>query len=160
MAGDYPAAIAAYREAVELLRTLNLKSGHVVVALTALADVELLSGDLDAADRDCREALLIAQATDRRESIANLTGNLADVALSREDWPGAEALARESLTLSEKVGRKDLIAAGCHRLAIALARQGRKPEALSHARRAVEIFTALRDPELEGARQTLAECES
>ncbi len=80
--------------------------------------------------------------------------------LDRKDWPGAEALAREALSLSEKVGRKELIASNCHRLAEALARQGRKPEALPHARRAVEIFTALRHPDLEVARQTLAECES
>jgi hypothetical protein len=41
-----------------------------------------------------------------------------------------------------------------------LLRQGRAVEALPHARRAVEIMTKLRTPELEKARQVLAECEA
>jgi tetratricopeptide (TPR) repeat protein len=158
--GDYPAAIAAYREAVELDRTLNAESNDVAIGLNDLADAERLSGDLDAAERDYREALRISKAVGNRQGVAIRTGNLAEVALARQNWPGAETLAHESLALSEKVGRKDLIAANCYRLAKALARQERKPEALPYARRAVEIYTALRSPGLEEARQTLAECES
>jgi hypothetical protein len=82
------------------------------------------------------------------------------LALTREDLSGAETLTCESLPLSEKLGRHDLIAWNCYVLAKALAQQGRKTEALPHARRAVKIFTALRSPALEAARQTLAECES
>lgn len=160
LAGNYPAAIATYREAVELWRTLSPENEDVAVGLTALADAEFRSGDLDGAERDSREALRITRATDNREGVANTTGNLADVALARKDWPRAEALARDALSLAEKVGRLELIASNCRRLAEALTRQGRKPEAVPHARRAVEIFTALRSPELEDARQTLAGCES
>jgi tetratricopeptide (TPR) repeat protein len=159
-AGDYAAAIAAHLEAVELLRTLNPESGDVVIGLNDLAEAEYRLGDFDAAERDYREALRIAKAVDSREGIPLLIGNLALLALDRKDWPGAEALAREALSLSEKVGRKELVAFGCHCLAKALARQGRKAEALPYAQRAVEIFTALRSPELEGAQQILAECES
>lgn len=157
---DYRAAIAAFREAVELWRTLKPESANVAMGLNALAGAEQLSGDLDAAECDYREALRIARAVDYFQGVATSTGNLAGLALVREDWPGAEALAREALPLSEKVGRKELIAEDCRRLANALARQGRKPEALTHALRAVEIFTALRSPRLEHACQTLAECES
>jgi tetratricopeptide (TPR) repeat protein len=160
LAGDYPAAIAAYREAVELRRTLNTESLDVADGLNDLAEVELLSGDLDAAERNFREALRIARASDDRECIAIFTGNLANVALAREDLSGAEVLAREALLLVEKVGRKELIALNCYCLAKSLARQGQKSEALPHARRAVEIFTALRSSSLEEARQNLAECES
>jgi tetratricopeptide (TPR) repeat protein len=160
LAGDYPAAIAAFREAVELWRTLSSESEDVAIGLNALASAERQSGDLAAADRDFREALQIALAVDYREGVATYTGNLANLALARKDWPGAEILAREAMSLSEKVGRKELIALDCHRLAIALARQGRKSEAIRHARRAVEIYTTLRSPGLEGACQTLAECES
>jgi tetratricopeptide (TPR) repeat protein len=160
LAGDYPAAIAACREAVELWRTLSIESSDVALGLNDLASAERTSGDLDAAERDFREALRIALAVDYREGVAYITGNLANLALKREDWPGAEALAREALTLAEKVGRKELIASDCHRLAAALAQQGRKTEAFPHARRAVEIYTALRSPDLELAQQTLAECES
>jgi tetratricopeptide (TPR) repeat protein len=160
LAGDYPAAIATYREAVELWRTLSIASGNVASGLSDLADAESFSGDLDAAERDYQEALRIARAINYREGVATYTGNLAALALDRKDWPGAEALAREALSLAEKVGRKELIASDCYRLAKALARQGRKPEALPYARRSVEIYTALRSPELEAARKTLAECES
>ncbi|HVF42958.1 MAG TPA: tetratricopeptide repeat protein, partial [Pyrinomonadaceae bacterium] len=159
LAKDYAAAISAYREAVELDRTLRPESEDVAADLSALADAEYLSGDLDAAERDYREAIRIAWALNYHEGIANFTGNLAKVLLARKEWPGAEALARQALSLSEKVGRQELIAHDCWCLAKALIQQGRKSEALPHARRAIEIFTALRSPSLEAACQTLTECE-
>jgi tetratricopeptide (TPR) repeat protein len=160
LAGNYPTAITAFREAVELSRTLNSESVDVAICLNDLARAESSSGDRDAAERDYRDALRIAEAVDYREGIAYTTGNLAELALGRADWPGAEVLAHEALIVSEQVGRKELIASDCRRLAEALAQQGRKTEALPHAQRAVEIFTALRSPELEAARRILAECES
>lgn len=159
MAKDYPAAIAVCREALELERALNPEGTGVAINLNNLAEAERRSGDFDAAERDYREALRIALAANDREDVAYITINLAAVALGREDWPGAEVYAREALPLVEKVGRKDAIAFTCHCLAKAFARQGLKPEALPHARRAVEIYLALRSSELEEARQTLAECE-
>lgn len=159
LAKDYPTAIAAHRESVDLDRAMNPESKEVAIGLIDLAETEQLAGDLPAAERNCREALRIAKAVDYREGIAICTGNLAGLALDCEDWPGAEAVAREALALSEKVGRQELIALDHNRLAKALARQGRKPEALPHARRAVDIFTALHSPELEVARRTLTECE-
>lgn len=156
---DYPTAIAAYRESLELHRTLSAESVDVAIALNDLATAEKGSGDLDAAVRDCREALRIARAVGYAEGVAIYTGNLAALALEREDWPGAETLAREALILSKKLGRQELIAEDCRRLAKALARQGKPAEALPYARRAVEIYTRLGSPELEKARATLAECE-
>lgn len=160
LAKDYSAAIAAYREALKLDRTLSIESADIVIDLNSLSGAEQLSGDLDSAERDRKEALRIARAINYREAIATLIGNLAVLALYREDWLGAEALAREALPLTEALGRKELIASNCDYLAEALTRQGRKSEALPYARRAVEIFTALRSPDLEDARRTLAECES
>ncbi len=118
------------------------------------------SGDLSAAEQDFREALRIARVLDYPEGVANTTGNLAALALQRQEWLGAETLARDALTLSEKLRRQELIAENCRRLAKTLARQDRETEALPYARRAVEIYTALRSPNLEIARQTLVECES
>jgi tetratricopeptide (TPR) repeat protein len=160
LAEDYPAAIATLREAVELWRTLSSQSVDVSIGLNELANIERLSNNLEAAERDYNEALRIARILDYLQGIANVTGNLALLALDRKDWPNAEVLAREALTLAEKVGRKEFIAINCRCLAKALVGQGRKSEALPHARRAVEIYTALRYPHLETALQTLAECES
>jgi tetratricopeptide (TPR) repeat protein len=160
LAGNYPAAIAALREAVELNRSVSLESVNVALGLNELAAAERLSGDDASAERDYREALRIAGTVDDREGVATYTGNLAELALNREDWPLAEITARDALALAENVGRKELIAWNCRNLAEVLTRQGRKLEALPYARRAVEIYAALRHPNLKVARRTLAECES
>lgn len=160
LASDLPAAIAAYRETVELRGSSGPETEEIALALNALANAEADSGDLDTAERDYDEALRIARAIGHREMIAGIPGNLAALALDREDWPGAEALAREALELCESLGRLELIASNCDRLGKALVRQGKKEEALPYAQRAVEIFQKLGIPELAVAQQTLAECES
>jgi tetratricopeptide (TPR) repeat protein len=160
LAKDLPAAIAACREAVELLRSLGRETQDVAIGLNVLATIEAADRQVDAAERDYREALRIARAVNYHQGVATSTGNLAALALDRNDLPGAEALAREALALAEKFGRQELIAHDCYRLAKALVRQGRKTEALPHARRAVGIFQKLGSPELANARATLAKCES
>jgi len=139
-AKDYAAAIAAFREAVELWRTLEQESEDVAIGLNDLAGIERLSGDLDRAERDYREVLRIARDVDYREGIAIYTGNLGGLALHRKEWSAGEVLARQALPLSEKIGRQEL--------------------ALPHARRAVEIYTRLGSPDLVVACEILAQCES
>lgn len=156
---NYPAAIAAFREALDLQLTVSPENDGVANALNSLAESERLAGDLDAAERDGREALRVARTLGNAESVANFTGNLADVALDRENWAGAETLAREALPLSEKVGRQELIASNCRRIANALVRLGKSDEARPHALRAVDIFSRLGHDELEDARAILRECQ-
>ena len=157
---DYPSAIAAYLEAFDLYRTLAAESADVAGILNDLADIERKSGDLDAAERDYREALRVARAINYAGGVATFTGNLAVLTVDREDWRGTETLAREALTLSENLGRQELIAFNCDRLALALVRQSKPTEALPHAQRAVEILTHLGSPDLEQARAILEECRS
>lgn len=156
---DYPGAIAAYREAYDLYRTLSAESQDVALALNSLAGAMSLSGKLDAAERGYREALRTARAVGYSEGVAIITGNLAELALERQDWRGAETLGREALLLSEKLGRQELIAADCHRIAKALDREGKGNVALPYAQRAVEVLTRLGSPDLEEARRVLSECE-
>lgn len=157
---DYRAAINAHREALDLMRTVSSESLGVVIILNDLAGAEKLSGDLAAAEQDCREALRVARVVGHDESMASITGNLAELALDQEDWARAETLAREALSLSERLRRQQLIASDCHHIAQALVEQGRAAEGLPYVRRAVDIFTQLRSPDLEAATATLQKCES
>lgn len=158
---DYPAAITAYREAVEIHRTISPESDDVSIILNNLAGVESENKDHDSAERHYREGLRISRKTNNQEHITTRLGNLAALALDRKQWAEAESLAREALTLAEKVGRQELIASDCHRIAKALLKQNKNlDEALSLSHRAVEIFTRLRSPEkLQEAQETLAEIE-
>jgi tetratricopeptide (TPR) repeat protein len=157
---DDPAAIAAFRESLDLVRTLSAESEDVAISLNDIANVEMHSGDLVAAEQDYREALRVGRAIGYAEGVATSTCNLAALELDRKNWPGAETLAREVLVLNEKLGRQELIALGNIHLAMALVRQGKPAEALSHARRAVDILSRLRSPDLENALAILGECES
>ncbi len=163
---DYPAAIAAFREALDIYRSISPENDDVAIALSDLANAESANKDYPAAERDYREALRIAKIIKDDEGTSIYTGNLAALALNREQWAEAESLAREALALSEKVGRQELIATDCHRLAKALLKQSGKSdwqsdlqEALSLSRRAVEIYTHLRSPSLQSAQETLGEIE-
>ena len=157
---DYTTAIAAFREALDLYRSLAAESEDVATGLNSLAAAEKASGELDAAEAHYREALRVARAVGYPEGVANNTGNLAGMALDREDWPTAETLAREALPLAEAVHRQELIASNNHRIAEALVRQGKASEALPNAQRAVEIYTHLGSPDLAHAQTILGECEA
>lgn len=153
---------------MELRRAIYPESDDVAIALNSLAGAERDNEDYPAAERDYREALRISKKNNDHEGITIRTGNLAALALDREQWAEAESLARESLALAEKVGRQELIASDCHRLAQALLKQSESKsdwqsdlqEALTLSRRAVEIFTRLKSPYLQGAQETLAEIEA
>ena len=156
---DYQAAIAAFQEAVALLRTLGLENEDVAIGLNSLAEVERLSGDYSAAERSCGEALRIAKKAGYGEGVVTYTGNHAELALAQGQWHEAELRAREALMLGESVGNQELTAHDCRRLAQALARQDRWAEALPYAKQAVEIYTKLCAPNLAGAQAVLKECE-
>lgn len=158
--GNYPAAITAYRESLELHRSLATENmdRDVAIGLSDLADVERLSGNYVTAEAHYCEALRVANDVDDAEGVASYTGNLADVALDRKEWTAAETLARKALPLSEALRRQELIASNNRRIAHALVRQGKGAEALPYARHAVEIYTHLGHPDLAEAQAILAEC--
>ncbi len=158
---DYPAAITAYREALEIKRTVYLDSDTVSITLNDLAGAERENKDYAAAERHYREALRIAKKVDYQEGIAYMTGNLAELALDREQWAEAEALARESLTICEKIGTVGNIAYAGYNLSQALLKQGKQlDEAFSLASHAADVFTRLGMPkEIEESQEVLAQIE-
>jgi tetratricopeptide (TPR) repeat protein len=158
--GDYPASIEAHREAVDITRSIAPESEDLAIELNWLANAERSNKDYSAAELDYREALRIAKIVEYQEGVAYITGNLALLALDREQWAEAESFAHEALAVAEKVGRQELIALDCYYLAIALLNQKKNlDEALSHSRRAVEIFTRLNHPNLQDGRETMDEIE-
>ncbi len=134
-----------------MLRTLNLESENVAIALNGLAEAKREAGDWGGAEADYREALRLDRKLGSHEGIATRTGNLAELALDRQDWHAAERLAMEALALAKGVGRLELIASDHYRLAEALRQQQRAAEALPHAQEAVKIFTRLRHRDLAEA---------
>ncbi len=158
---DYPPAISAYREAVDINRTISPESDDVAVGLNDLAGAEHHNENYLAAERNYYEALRIAKIIKDDEGTTIYIGNLAALALDLKQWAKAESLAREALALAEKVGRQELIASDCDRIAQALLKQNQvTDEALSLSRRAVEIFTRLRmQDNLQDAQETLAQIE-
>lgn len=157
---DYPDAIGAFGEAVELHRSQAAESWDLAFSLGDLANSEMGSGDFTTAEERYRETLRVARAVGCDEVVAAATGNLAAMALDRQDWRTAESRAREALSFSETLGRQQLIAEDNRRLALALVRQGRADEALPHARKAVAIYTRLGLPHLANAQAILTECEA
>jgi tetratricopeptide (TPR) repeat protein len=158
--GDYPAAITAYREALDLFRKLAAETKDLAIVLNDLAEAEKDSGDFTAAKEYYLEALRVARDLGYTEGVAYITGNLASLALGQQDWPTAETLARETLPLANTLGRQELIASNIRGLAKALMHQGRTAEALPYAQKAVEIFTRLASPSLTKAQAILTECEA
>ncbi len=157
---NYPAAITAFTRAFDLYKSGAQESEDIAIILNDLAGAQRLDGRLEEAGRNYREALRVAGVVGYAEGIAFITGNLAGLALDREQWKEAEDLARQSLALGEKVQRKEVAALDRARLAKALARQGRKHEALPYIRDAVEILARLRHRELHMAQEILKECHS
>ncbi len=157
---DYPSAINAYREVLDIDRSVSTESIDITIGLSNLANIEFANEDYSSAERNYSEALHIAKKINYQEGVAIMTGNLGALALERAQWAQAESLALEALALAEKVGRQELIAGNSHVLAKALLKQNKNlEEALSLSRRAVEIYTRLRSPRLQSAQETLAEIE-
>ena len=146
---------------MKISRSISPESNDVALGLNSLASVESANKDYPAAERDYREALRIGKKNNDHEGIATRTGNLAALILDRGQWAEAEALAREALALAEKIGRQESIASDCQHIAEAVLKQNRNlKEALSMSRRAVEIYTRLRHPNLQSPQETLKEIES
>lgn len=158
---DDGAAINAFEQGLDLLRSVAPESNLAAYILAHLSSSKICVGDLDGAEAAIRDALRIGRNLNERDSIAGFTGLLADVLLARFDWRGAEDTARKAMELARGLGHTLWIAADHHRLAQALLHQDRAAEALPHAREAVSALTKLRHVRrLAEAKATQAACEA
>jgi tetratricopeptide (TPR) repeat protein len=158
---DHKAAVAAFSEALTEARNQTADKDLLAKALSGLANAEHASGDLVSAEQHYRDAVEAAKTADDPDEVATSTGNLARVMLDKEEWQKAETLAREAVTLSEKLGRLQLVGSNNLRLAVALIRQGKKDEALPHAKEGLRIYEQLGiASSIRFARKTVAECEA
>jgi ATP/maltotriose-dependent transcriptional regulator MalT len=157
---NFPAAIDAYRRLVGYWRKESPKSAVTAGALSDLGAIEDESGDIHAAECHFREALEIYDEACDLEGLAVSNGNLAQLAFNQDDWKTAESFARKAVELDESVGRKDLTAEHCFCLAYSLALLNRQGEALPYARRAAELYAALKSTDQQWAIQLVSVCES
>jgi tetratricopeptide (TPR) repeat protein len=156
--GNHSASIDAFREVLELDRTLNPQSADVAVDLETLAAAKVALEDLDGAEMDYREALRIYEAVENEHGVLGVISNQADLALRRQQWTTAERMARDVLSRARTVRRDQVVGAASLTLAIALIQQGRNDDARPHAQQAVDIYGRLGDSDLEVARATLEAC--
>jgi tetratricopeptide (TPR) repeat protein len=157
--GNYSAAIATFREALDVRQAQEPESAGWALLLHSIADAERLAGDYAAAERDCREALRVARQVDDHHNEPVYATTLVALALDCHAASEAEAWAREALSLAEAVGRQELIALNSQYLAQALSWQDRPAAGAPYAQRAIEVFTRLRSPYLAKAQAVLKECE-
>jgi len=158
---DYPAALAAFQEALELVGGRSAQSQVASCIINDMAVLQRKMGDYAASERDFMEAIRLASVLGDPEGTVTYSGNRAELKLDEQKWCEAESLARDALSLSEAIGRIELIAANCERIARALHRQiVSSDEALRFAQRAVALYTQLGSKDLEEARITLRECEA
>lgn len=158
LAGDSAAALEVFEVAIRSYRALDPEGLDVSVALSDVVwALHALSRTAEAEQHE-REALRIACTHGRDDHATACHANLAEFAADQAKWSVAEEHARTALALAERVHRRDVIAQSCTQLARTLAGQGRGAEGRCHAERAVEIYAALRSPDLPKAEAALAAC--
>jgi len=140
---NYPAAIAAHKKAITMIKTIEPESSDYAAELNWLAGAEANAGKYKAAEKDQREALRIAVKTGDKELIVVCTDRLAELALDREQWKKAEELSRKALKRAKSIGRQELVGSASLNLGIALFNQNEFKKALPYARSAVEIYSYL-----------------
>jgi tetratricopeptide (TPR) repeat protein len=98
-AGDYPNAIAVYREAVKIAETPSSSNRRPVAALEALAETYENSGQLAQAQLHYRMALRTAEHVDGRHSAdyAVLMSSLAGIYLEEGKAAKQETMLREAV---------------------------------------------------------------
>jgi tetratricopeptide (TPR) repeat protein len=144
----------------ESLSAIAKNGREVCIILTDLADVQMHSGDFEAAKSYYEEVQRIFVERNDLEGLTMCSLGLASILAKQGAWEETESLANTALKLAEKIGRKSSMAKSSTLMAKALLHQGHATDALQHAARAVEILTTIHSKSLQIAQKLLEECEA
>ncbi len=114
-------------------------------ALTGLAYIEKIQGDVRAAERDDRQALAVASeiSPTKRHSVSL---ELAEVLAAQGRVAESRALGQEALEGSEQSREKETMGLSHATLARAFSLEGKFPEAIGQYNQAVPILREVNDP--------------
>jgi tetratricopeptide (TPR) repeat protein len=158
--GRHAEARQHFERSAELCRQLH----QPALLETLLGDLGLaayLSGDLDQADRLCKEQLQLALQSGNRDNLAMAYDRLGDLARCAGDFTRAETCYQESRKAISATGIDRLTPSLKHNLAHVRCERGQAAEALGLFRQALDEFHSSEDSKgvlecLEGVAETLA----
>lgn len=135
---DFPAAIAAFEEGLEICRRMEDKSG-IAACLNNLGNIASAKGDYPAARAAYEESLAVRREIGDKSGIATSLNNLGNLAYDQADYPSARATLEESLVAFRELGDKRGMAAPLMGVGNVACAQGDYPS----ARRAFEESVAI-----------------
>lgn len=127
--------------------------GGVVNASQYLGEIELLSGNVAAGERDCRRAVSAARTLGEDHLMATSLVRYAEALHARGDLGGARAALEESIAISDRVGEMWCRGFAQWHLALVMRAMGRPEETLASARTALTSKDMFQD--LVGVAQSL-----
>ena len=113
--GDPQASLAAYRRAHAL-------DPENIAAIEFIGQLELIFGNLKAAEDALRQVLDLGRTQEDQRAIAVGYANLGVIAMARGDWEVAVDYFTQALALDEELGRKEGMAMQNGNLGVAAAR--------------------------------------
>ena len=143
--GDLEPAQSGFQQAHSLLESVQDKD-QLTVSINGMGDVAMVKGDFDAAEKLYQSALAGRRDAQQKIPAAETQLNLAALSLERGDSSGrVEATVREMIDLFHQENATNDEAAASSLLARILLAQGRRPDALAMAEKALSV-SAKADP--------------
>jgi tetratricopeptide (TPR) repeat protein len=146
--GDFAKARSASESALQTARDLGNQSG-VADTLINLGVISYDLGDVAKAGQQLNDALTIARSLGRRSAVASASAALGDVQLAGDNLTSAKNSFQESLDIRTQIGEKNGIASSQLQVATVELEEGALAQAELSARKAVQQFHDLEDPDQE-----------
>jgi tetratricopeptide (TPR) repeat protein/transcriptional regulator with XRE-family HTH domain len=142
--GDYPAATASHRQALELYQALGDRLGQAS-ALDNLGPVQLETGDYQAGAASHQRALAIFRDIGHRVGQALASTNLGNAQARAGDYPAGAASHQQALAIFREIGHRLGQALATGNLGAVQLRTGDYPAATASITEALGMYRDLRD---------------